>query len=430
MNIIQPVNANNVAARFAQGARAEGLIGAYEQLPDLMNGDAVTLTPIYLSPGVEAMWKWVIPNAGPRTTNEELINAVLEVATMMCLAAGDPNDRNVRMASLIVAMARLIVTRSWNIAMADLEPAQRVVIPAAQLESGHTNLVPDYAADGPGTIAIVAKNAMYTELAGMFDADVSAFMVKLTLLAMGLPAMVGCSLVTSNGHHFVPTTAHIFRAVAHQVFQNKTPSAPGLDSAMTEDAMYHKAMHPIKTGVLVWIARNPACKQRINSSGLGSAAVRMPALFASEKSASAIVAVVRKALAASTEHNVSGNAQVIINAAADVTIEPDVPITAGVLSNSQDALAALEQTYGEHIGWCAGYLTAMMENANTQGGTATVLKAYSIRRIISDNEASYASGSQWYGIATRWRRQVISAGDLPGVGLFGETAPAAQQGSN
>jgi hypothetical protein len=427
MNIIQPSNANNTRLRFAQGVRADGLFGAFSQIPDLMNGDAAGLTPIYLSPGIPDMWKWVVPNLTAVATATDLMNAVLEVATIMVRRADDPNDQVTQMSCLLVALARVSVTRAWNLTGADLETTQKVTVAPNALASGHTNLVPAYAEPGPG--AATDKDATYSALAALVTDEVRAFMTNLVKMAIGLPAAVGCSLVASNGHHFVPTTAVIFRAISRQVFQTTTLTAPLMDATTTEDAIYHKAMHPIKSGVLVWIARNAACKQRITSSGLGSAAVRMPALYPTEKSAGAILAIVRKAIAASTEHNVNGDVSVIELAAEDVRIDTDSPITASVLSDSQDALARLEQSYGEHVAWCAGYLTAMMENTNVRGGTSTVLRAYSVKRIITDNEASFASGSQWYSIATRWRRQVITNGDLPGVGLFGAAAPASQPGS-
>jgi hypothetical protein len=430
MNITTPTNANNARLRFAQGDRADGLFGAFSQIPDLMNGDATGLTPIYLSPGISNVWKWVVPNSSAKTSSDDVLNAILEVATIMCCRADDAHDATTMLSCLIVATARVTATRAWNLSRDDLEPAQTVTLEDGILDSHHVDLVPNYSTDGPGETLAGGRNALYTRLLEIANDEVQEFITKLVQMAIGLPAAVGCSLVASNGHHFVATTAAIFRAMARQVFQTSNLAAPGLDTAATEDALYHKAMHPIKSGVLVWIARNKACKQRITAAGLGSAAVRMPALFPTEKSAGAILAVVRKAIAASSEHNVSGDVSIIEAAASAVDINTNVAVSAAALSSSQDALSHLEQTHGEHISWCAGYLTAMMENAATQGGTSTVLRAYSVKRIVSDHEASYASGSQWYSIATRWRRQVIAEGDLPGVGLFGAVPPAAQQGSN
>jgi len=201
------------------------------------------------------------------------------------------------------------------------------------------------------------------------------------------------------------------------------------------DMVWHKAAHPLSPTIMVEAATDMAVKERLMRANLGSAAVRLPYVESTIRGARAMVALHSAVSASVAEAGYVVEIPRLVNALAYVeTYNAATAATAANGIRYPSRFAAIEEYLrvvmdeaGPFIAWCGGMYKGICEEATAGVGANTLLKGYSIRRVLAQHVGSVASGATAYDNYKRFTRQAIKDGKLPGVTLIFDEAGSQVQ---
>lgn len=394
--------------------------------PNLRNGDAATFGLVHVSEGIPTPWKWpsdatfanIHPMDATHSGAERIASEAAIYATGLAKSPGVAASIAVRTKALICAAARAQIRHAWGITDNDIE-ANQLLVTNVQVEATgtHTAGIADIGTAADLEVERVAIRAMYDEMS-------QDFLAKVVRAAMGVPVVVGVILVQTGTHHFVEPHKKIATAISNQVFGARSVVAPNITTDEFDDALYHKAAHPIRTDLMTSWARAEDTKVKLCAVGLASAGVRVPAKFAPERAASAFHAIVHQAATAARTANVAANVATVDAMLTEVSsaIAADAS-PAGQLA-AEGILNRFVAANGVDIAWLTGFYRAELQEAGLNLTTQSVFRAYSITRVLAEHPASAASGANHHSDAMRWRRNRAREGYLPGIGIFGAPQPA------
>lgn len=395
----------------------------YRMIPDLINGARVDFAPIFIEAGLDAAYHWpcddLVAQFGAVTDAASMRTAVTREAAIYINSMRDQVTNlatRTAMASLL-AWARVISRRAYGIVEADVNPNQ-LMANVADLFAAPANGVQ---ANPAGTNDLAAWEAIIAAAVTWYDDNYTVVLPNMSKMAIAAPVLNGVLLVYTGMHHFVDPHKQVMRVVTKQVFGTNDPGVAHTTTEQYEDVMFHKAFHPVKSSRLTWLAREEDMRVRLRALGVASAAVRVPALFPSERAMSAARALVATVEASAGEYNLAIDGDAFRAAAAGVTLGG--PVTPTTISTHADNVAAFFERQGGNLAWCAGFVSAMADETPAELGRMSILRAESVRRIAREHAAQTASGMNHYKVARRWMRAQANAGRLPGVGLFGAAAP-------
>lgn len=428
----------NIADFEAHGqpAEAQPMAGAgatedyklFCQIPDLQNGAADSFKFLHISAGIDEALKWpdnATLQALPALNQEDRVKAwALIVATVMRCSYVDPtmDEPTADRFCLLIAMARLALIRKWRIASADVEDSQKTAYALASLPVNMVHADTDFVG-GIGTAATAADvNAIKDRMDVVWANWGQEVRANVYKLAISSVITCGVTLVFTQIHHFVDPHKQVARAVVGQVLGRDVKSLPGIAQEKFEDAIFHKAPHPIKAERSMGAARNSANKVKFAKMGLASAVVRVPAEFPPERAISAIKSAINQVAEVRGIYNIALDTTGLF-AALDAA-KPAVPIGPDTVVASQTAVEEVINAYGGSIAWCVGFLGAMARASTQARGSMSILKSKALDRIKSAKAHMAAEGEAHYEAAARWKRNKAGSGTLAGVGLFGASAPA------
>lgn len=228
-------------------------------------------------------------------------------------------------------------------------------------------------------------------------------------LGAAVPVMQGISLVLS-GHHYLPTTKNHFMGMKRQALQLSSDGVKQWVDALGEpfdDYAFHKACHPISPPVKRRWAKDQDVAARLIASGHTSVAIRVPALPSDAQGCKAAVAVIIKAapVIRGMEHTVSWDEGLAAIRDVEQAAEGRAELEA------VGATKAWMVAHGPQVGFCAGIVQYMAE---TGGATQeTTLRAFSIKRIMSDNAAEVSRGTTYCRAYLARLRENATAGTFP-----------------
>jgi hypothetical protein len=392
-----------------------------------VNGNAGDFEPIYIAAGIDDCWKWMHERRVRVTDSASLRTSLCHEATIMaCFAGATVTDQDARK-FVYCATARVGMRYGWGFSTADIIPTQRMTLAANEAAIDQNG---EFTHEGPNGITLAQKKAIHAVVKAQYDALAATMIPNVIKMSAGLPLIAGVILVHSNGHHFIPPHRTVATALSRQVFGATHTADFQLSVEEFEDAIYHKACHPINTGILVGHARNLASKEKMMSLGLASASVRVPALYPHEKAAGACIRVISEVRQVAASHNVAIDDTAVVSAFEDTCFAAGDQITPSLILTKYNEYVQAENNHAEDIAWCVGYLSAMYEESTQGLASSSLLRSRALRRIRESHPGSSGRGEDWYRTARRWTRNQISSGELPGVGLFGTDAPAARASVN
>jgi hypothetical protein len=224
---------------------------------------------------------------------------------------------------------------------------------------------------------------------------------------------------TEGAHHFVAPHKPVSTVLYNQAIGRDVAVPFGLTMEVFEDIAFHKTPHPVVSQAMIQAARSEENRVKLRQAGMAGAAVRMPALYPPESSASAFAAIAVKAEATGKLANVAVNSAVVVKECKDVT--KGAMDTPALRSAAVDAMAAVYEARKVDIAYCAGLLS---EASDAAGGTRpALLQARIVQKVMRDEFDSYARGQKQMAAAMRAERERARRGIVPGVGVFGADAP-------
>nr|XP_016490335.1 PREDICTED: uncharacterized protein LOC107810109 [Nicotiana tabacum] len=181
-----------------------------------------------------------------------------------------------RKAAIILGAARAVMTTDFDIAEADLEPAETET-PVLHATVGESN--------GAKYTILLAQNDPHrdilTENLALTEDELVILKVVMRSAQTIMP-LQGLNLIIDGYHYLSNSTKSsysAFLAVERQVWVPKAfKTFADANKDIVRDLMGHKAGHPVSVSIKELAATSPAVKTKLESAKLGSASVRLPAL--------------------------------------------------------------------------------------------------------------------------------------------------------
>lgn len=382
----------------------------FNSLPDLRNGDAATYQIVHVASGIPEQYHTYNPEGCPIPRTECRLRIRLLAALYAVRLEDQGLDANeARAQGCILACVREGIYGSYAIAGADLVASQ--VVAGADHHWNGTAAADARVTDDDVRAHFVAIDENYLT---------DEVVYRLVRVGMGMLPCTGVVLVkTDNEHHFVDPHKSVHRAVLTQVMGRNYATPFNLDKATFEDVVCHKAAHCVATAVAVGIARRAETRVRLLASNLGSAGVRVPALYNSESAASAMMRVAQIARSLGEIANVNVDVAAIHTAVRAVSAHAmDTPQGR---SDSATAQAALVAVHGEDLAFCVGMIRASCSHAGQMD--PPILKAWSIKSLVNDSSSAVTRGVSQMEQSFSVSRSRARRGIIGGVGVFGAEAP-------
>lgn len=365
-------------------------------MPDMRNGNLNVIASVAPASTIPDAYRW------PLITNITGPLAIANIDVYIRLAFGQlgatPNARNL---AIILGTCRAVAQSAWLIANNELIVAETV--PAVCAANGA----------GDGLEWTVNNNAGTPELAaahGMAILTPEELEVVKTLvwISVAVPPLQGLSL-TETGHHFIPPTRRYFLSTLKQVTTSAPPEVSAWIAAMGpsfEDALFHKATHPIAVALKTGLAQAVGTKAKLIAANLGAAAVRIPAVPGDVKAAQAYLAVCNKA------------APTIVAGGGSVNMASLVPLIAAVAGAVPGAarmvavarLTAETERRAAGAAFCFGVVEEELEAAGMANHSIT--RAFSLKKLRDEHTTDYNLGRTLYKQVKAKRKQDADAGTI------------------
>jgi hypothetical protein len=367
---------------------------------NLRNGDVADIVSAAPRSSIPVAYKWVhiqgMSSDEYVTYVDHVIRATYaQVLTMYSATPADTERRNARMAAIVLGSVRSGAAAALKLTPQDLA--------ATETAGSGSTLANGVVSAGNGTAG--GRFAVAVGMDPLSTLEVS-IVNTLMYLGMSVPVLQGVSLMLS-GHHFLPTTRNVFMGMKKQATQ-----ASGGDVIQWVDSLgdafddyaFHKACHPILMNLKRGWAKQDAMAAKLKNSGHGAAAIRLPAIPSDAHAGKASLAIVVRArpVIVSMGHTCEfSRVKALIRS---VEVAP-----AG--KDESDAVNVLRQWYEESkpiIAFCAGIVAAVRDSAG--GSQDTTLRAYSVRKAISDHPSEHASGTNYARASLAKQREAAMTG--------------------
>lgn len=378
-------------------------------VPDLRNGEVRDITQAAPRASIAGRYKWAHIQGLASDVAVQNVEAIIKATYAQYLGgtAGQVTDAiraEARSAAIVMGSIRAVVAQAWTLVQADMN-VEEVAGSGSTFTAG-ANGAMGTVAQTPGTAG--GNHTVAVGMAPLTELEVDVVNLLLYIGA-AVPVMQGISLVLS-GHHFLPTTKNHFLGLKRQALQmGADPVKQWVDALgdTFEDLAFHKACHPVSPPVKRRWAKSKEVAARLVASGHTSVAIRLPALPSDAQGCKAAIAVFVKAapvIHAMTHHISWEEGSRLITAVED----------ANEGREELDAVAAAKAWLAAHhadVGFCIGIVQHLSETTGVTG--ETTLRAFSVKRIASDQSAAVNRGATYCrAYLTRLRDQALS-GEFP-----------------
>jgi len=380
-------------------------------VPDIRNGDAANITQAAPKASVSLEYKWAHIQGMPAAMAVTYVDAMIRAQYAQLVSADhrasamtDSVRAEARTAAIILGSARAGAAAAFRLEAKDMNSDE--VVAAGSVIDNAAEPTRAIISTGGGTAG--GKHTIAESMAPLTGAE-AAIVGALTYLGMAVPVMQGISLVLT-GHHFLPSTRNTFMGMKRQTSQiGGAEVAQWIEQQgdKFDDLMFHKSCHPILPALKRRWAKTTSFAEKLRASGHSAAAIRLPALPSDAQGGKAAIAVVEKA-------------RPVIAAMGHTITLTDGPATVKAVEDAAEGREEVAAVNGVKawlaansaaIAFCAGIVQAIAESAGT--GRETTLAAYSMRKVMSEQQAEVSRGSTYARAhMTRLRDQALS-GEFP-----------------
>jgi hypothetical protein len=373
-------------------------------IPDLLNGDVAKVTQAAPKASIGRAYKWPVIRALPPQLSIDAVEFIIRAnyAHLVSSAGNSVTDAirvELRRKAIVLGAIRAGATAAYKLMSVDMN-TDECVAAGAQYASGRISQDTDGQTAAP----------RWTIMTGMeaFDPTEVGVIGVLVYLGMAVPVLQGASLV-NTGHHYLPTTKNIFAGQKRQALGLATEAGRQWIEALGEtfdDMAFHKACHPISPPRKRTWAKKQDVAQRLLMSGHGAAAIRLPAIPSDAAIGKTAIALANAARATirSMGHTiqVTEGTQLI----GDLEAADEGAEERECIQNIQFwATAHMSQ-----LAFCAGIVQHLHET--TGSGRNTLLSAYSVKKLMSDQAAQVQLGVTYARVAAQKNREAMESGNF------------------
>jgi len=375
-------------------------------VPNLRNGDVSTITQAAPRASIPARYKWVHITGITHDAMIPNVDAIIRAtyAQLMAGAGAQPTEAQrqaARKEALVLGSVRSGAAAAWNLTPPDMNQ-QEVVGSGSSYAS-----VPDSEV-GRVTAGNGTAGGNYTVATGMEALNELEVAVVNVLIYLGMctPILQGISLVLT-GHHYLPNTANHFNGMKRQALQIGGDAVRAWVETLGtsfDDLAFHKACHPISPPQKRRWAKDPDVATRLVASGHTAAAIRIPALPSDAQGAKAAIAVFTKAapVIRGMGHTISWSGGAELVHAVELAPEGRAELDA------VEAVKAWLTAHAASVGFCVGIVRFLADSEGT--GQETTLRAYSMRKIASDQSAEVNRGTTYARAYMQRMREAANEG--------------------
>jgi len=358
-------------------------------VPNLRNGNAQDIAQAAPKASIPAAYKWAHIQGLDSERAVEVVDAIVRAQYAQILSAGaaapsEAERRDARTKALILGAVRAGAAAAYRLAPADMNATEVVGAGTTITHNGNASTI----TAGAGTAA--PKHAVALAMDPLTATEVKV-VGTLVFLGMAVPALQGISLVLS-GHHYLPTTKNTFIGMKRQALQVGGTEVTAWIEAVGEvfdDMAFHKACHPVSPPRKRSWAKDTELAVRLTASGHGAAAIRLPALPSDAQGGKAALAVIKKAspVVRGMGHTITWEYGAGLITAVEKAAEGRAELAATA------AVRAWLDANSSQIAFCAGIVQTLAE-AGT-GQQETTLRAYSMKKVMSEQVASTVRGNTY-----------------------------------
>lgn len=348
------------------------------------------------------------------------------------LVVAEQSNAN-RFRAIALGATRCGLTASWRILPAELEGSETAAATVFTTDANGGNVrLTSTRIPTANNLSVAEALALWMPALTPEELDFAYLCLRLAAAAAPL---AGLSLLETN-HHYLSSRLQATRATEKQLLGDVSADAVAFWRSAEDtarDMVWHKASHPVGTRLLKLLALDVNVPKRLNLSGLGSAAVRLPFCESELKRAGAYLALIDSCAPLLAVANYTVKLPVLraavayvkayphaIQHAAGAGLPPADPQRPTVRSRAaaiEDVLLPALDKAASIVAWLSGLYTGLAEQADMNISQDTLMRAYSVRKAKAGHVASAALGKQAYEAYRRYAMNQADKGTLVGVDL-------------
>lgn len=375
--------------------------------PDLRNGDIANITQAAPKSSIDRSYKWVDIAGLPFNRHISAVEFHIRGSYAQLVAGGGANATEQERAAnkkkaIVLGSIRAGAAEAYRLTQADMNTSECC--------SGPWSFTLGELRARGGTAT--ALHAVAQQMEALTNVEVQVI-GALVYLGMAVPVLQGASLVNS-GHHYLPTTKNQFMGMKKQALGVTTREAANWIEAMGEtfdDMCFHKACHPISPPAKRNWAKDANIARRLAASGHGAAAIRLPAIPSEAAILKTALALARAAAPVIKTFGHTLSTDVGDQLAIDLRDADDILAERAVVTRVQ----TWASIHASEFAFCAGILQHLHETSGR--GRNTLLSAYSVRKLMSDNQQQVANGVAYSRAANNIMRRSLEQGTYADVAL-------------
>lgn len=396
---------------------------------NIRNGDSSGVKSMLIKATIPSAYHWVPilglrPADGMKAVDAFITSHYHHLKSKM---PAQTDDKRVRRLAIALGVSRAVATSMYMLTPDDLVPG----------ETAEPMLRANYTAQNELSFSILRHlsqemiTALGRELA--LEANERAAISALVPSTVGTIPMQGYSLIMTNHHYLSENTSQSRKvyAVVEKQFWRAPDVNPWFaeDLATIQDALWHKATHPVNMSLKITAATDPRVADDLRAAGIGSAASRLPAVEAEMRAANSY-----KTLMA-TVHPLfgifgGGVDFALLQDAMDMVVAYPVgvdnpealleraPSTPPYVTNRKSALQWLGDLVARNsdiASYCYGFYCALSDQNQTLGaggGVDSLKTSFALSKLRNQSYASFVAGQQAHGDYVSVRNKMRDAGQF------------------
>ena len=372
-------------------------------VPDLRNGSLANIQQAAVRSGMQALYYWpVITGLAPESAVDAAEHSFR--AHVVSLQSGwgdtrtDADEQTIRQWATVLAGVRAGAQAAWRIRVGDVT-MKEVKSSGMEVDGGRVIM----SASGSTS---TAKWTAARSVPDMTDLEMGV-LAMCVYLGMAVPILQGASLV-ATGHHYIPSTYQMFRGLKRQALGAVNKEVSTLVESMGErfdDLAFHKACHPISPDLKRELAIRPEVAHKLNASGHGSAAIRLPAIPSEATGGKAALALIKAAERVMNDMGDTISADEGYRRMRALEEADPGEMRASACNAVVEWVSSNERV----LAMCAGIVQQIHDMSGT--GKNTLLSAYSVQKIMRANPAEVSKGITYARAANTLTRDRMEKGE-------------------
>ncbi|BAT91233.1 hypothetical protein VIGAN_06254600 [Vigna angularis var. angularis] len=383
---------------------------------NMKNGSPESARSLLVRLAIPEMYHWVPVQGMPPEAAMSHIDAFIKSHHMQ-LTAHHPFDwtpDRIKKIAICLGISRAVATANHRIQLSDIMPEERAC-PVF-------NYRPPVAGETKGTIEIVPrrsdeKMAYAAQPMEYTDAEKAAMAVLMACSLATIP-LQGYSLVVCGQHYLSDKgtqSRKAFASVERQFWgEPAIKDWLGADIEQIQDAMWHKATHPVSLTLKYRACTSQEVKEQLVTAGVGSAAARLPAMEPDVRAGTSYIALFDVVRPIFQMFGGGVKSDLLELALATVQAYPLGTENPGELQNRDKRIPLYVVNRGTAVSWvsslvkrnaniaaeCYGFYIAMSDRTQVStagGGIDTLRYSFSLKKLTTNQLPAYKTGYEKYG---------------------------------